>query len=114
MSDAPPDPERFDPSALTRLVGEDPALHAMLIGEFLANARECLDGLLASHTSDSPDEWRRAAHAFKGICYNLGAQRLGDLCRVAQDRFQAEMQEKSHLLEKIRAEMDYLENLLAA
>jgi HPt (histidine-containing phosphotransfer) domain-containing protein len=60
----------------------------------------------------------KRAHAFKGLCLNLGAARLGNLCKKAQDCGTAKPEEKQKLLRSIQTEFEnvkrYLEKYMDA
>lgn len=49
------------------------------------------------------DEWKSAAHRFKGASANLGAHRLSELCFAAETGFMDEEKRKHELLRAIRA-----------
>ena len=49
--------------------------------------------------------WQKAAHALKGIAYNLGAIALGNLSKDAQEKYDMSHQDKHDLLKKIEIEL---------
>lgn len=100
-----------DLSNLHDLTGGDAGVELELFKVFLEEAAANYDGLSASLSK--PEDWRRYAHALKGISRNLGAARLGDLCYEAQQGFQAEQNEKTRILANIEAEFLAVKGFLA-
>jgi len=86
-------------------------MEAELFQLFLSSSEECLTGLRAALADGNEKAWREHAHAFKGISFNLGAGPLGEICKKAQDEFQASGDAKKAMLADIEAE---LENVKAA
>jgi HPt (histidine-containing phosphotransfer) domain-containing protein len=68
--------------------------------------------LQVSCSGSAADRWRRQAHAFKGIALNLGAERLGALCRKAQEMPEAPESVKAGMLTNIRAEYERVKEYL--
>lgn len=95
-------PVNFD--NLRSITGGDVDVESVLFASFLASARLCVEGLRASGVSGDEEMWRQKAHAFKGICLNLGADTLGGLCEQAQTDWRATGEERRALLALIEAE----------
>lgn len=57
---------------------------------FAAESRRKIDGLQAALASASREEMTALTHALKGSGYNVGAVRLGDLCREHEARLRAD------------------------
>jgi len=95
-----------DPVDLTNLhemTDNDKVLEEALFQEFFIAADETIKTLEANCVEDANEPWRSAAHALKGVAYNLGAIALGDLCKKAQDGYAAGIAEKRELLQAIQA-----------
>ena len=58
-----------------------------LFGIFIPQADISLKALDDNAVGGSCEEWRKAAHKFKGACANLGAHKLAELCKDAEKRF---------------------------
>ena len=84
-----------------------------LFDEFLSSSHQMVQ-TLKHHIVDQGDneEWRSSAHALKGISYNLGAEKLGDLCKQAQESCDAEAKSKIELLDQIKSEYDRVVDFL--
>jgi HPt (histidine-containing phosphotransfer) domain-containing protein len=57
-------------------------------------------------------EWRQQAHAFKGVCMNLGANPLSELCARAQMDWRAPEEDKRAMLQSIENEMVNVRRIL--
>lgn len=95
-----------DLANLRTITGGDPSVERELFTIFIESAAECLSALQANTGPAGSDEWRRQAHAFKGISHALGATHLGDLCRAAQHCDPQNLDEKARLANAITAEHD--------
>ena len=103
-----------DLANLRDMIGNDKELESELFEEYRSSSESILDELDNYCQQESDNEsWKKAAHALKGIAYNLGANKLGELCKEAQDAYTLPANEKKMLLEKIQSEnksvLDYLE-----
>lgn len=68
---------------------------------------------LATHLDNRDQEnWRKAAHKIKGSAANLGAHQLSHICKTAEESFESSDEEKTSLLNRIRAEHDIVQNFL--
>lgn len=102
----------LDIGHLRNLVGDDPQLRHMLLEEFFSSARQALAQLENNVGAQNRSAWREAAHGFKGICYNLGALQLGQLCHIAQLDFEEPEEVKSELYVQIESGYYDLEDML--
>lgn len=91
-------------SNLRNMTGNDAELEKELFEIFLLSAGECIENLRASCQTGSDEAWRKEAHAFKGISLNLGAEKLGELCKEAQNQATAARVEKQRMLVAIETE----------
>jgi len=100
---------------LREITGGDASMEKELFHSFLETSAECLAGLQVALRNAENNLWRQKAHALKGVSLNLGAVQLGELCREAQDKFEASASEKQQLLVAIQGEFGnvrgYLENI---
>jgi len=110
-----------DPVSLENLhemTGGDDALERELFQVFLSTSEDCLAALKASCTQGAEETWRTQAHAWKGMCLNLGAEKLGQLCATAQTSHTAPPEQRTQMLLEIAQEYalvkTYLEKILAA
>jgi HPt (histidine-containing phosphotransfer) domain-containing protein len=97
---------------LREITGGDHEIEQELFVVFLESAQVCLKGLRDSLADTDHVIWRKQAHALKGISYNLGAQLLGDLCKMAQDDSTTSQEQKTQLLTAIEGEYGLVESYL--
>lgn len=79
---------------------------------FYESSAECLAALKACLETGEGEIWRKQAHALKGIALGLGAQELGDLCKQAQDQWEASLDTKQKMLAEIRDCQENVETFL--
>ncbi len=96
--------DAVDLTNLRTITGGDASVERELFTIFLESSAECLTALQNNTHAAGSDEWKRQAHAFKGISHALGATLLGDLCRDAQHCPPENLDEKSRLAAAIGAE----------
>ncbi|WP_417513822.1 Hpt domain-containing protein [Marinobacter sp.] len=99
------DKPHLDEEALAELrdVMEDE--FEMLIQTYLGDSKERIDSLKGAVMAGDSDAFIKTAHSFKGSCINIGAPRLGELCRKAEKVGQNEsLAEAPPVLEEIDEE----------
>ena len=89
---------------LRSMTDGDVEMEQQLFKEFCGSFENGLSVLNRSCEDSAADAWRIQSHALKGISLNLGADKLGFLCKKAQDSHTASMKEKEDILEVIKAE----------
>ena len=103
---------------LREMTDGDPEMERELFAEFISSFESELAQLRANQADSASETWRRRAHALKGIAFNLGAMRLGELCKQAQETPPSNPEAKADLLTNITAEFEdvrsYLGELMAA
>ncbi|GGE58413.1 hypothetical protein GCM10011533_08700 [Streptosporangium jomthongense] len=78
------DTPHLDEEALAELQDVMEDEFGILIQTYLNDSRERIDNLKAAIREADADAFARTAHSFKGSCINIGAPRLGELCRDAE------------------------------
>jgi len=101
-------------AVLHEMTDGDLSLERKMFKAFLYSASGCLAALENSRAEGMDQAWRQGAHAFKGICLNLGAERLSQLCKDAQDQCAAPQQKKKELLKVIQHELESVRQYLEA
>lgn len=101
-----------DLTNLREMTDGDHDLEMELFEEFYRSATQCIVNMENNCTDGENEDWRAAAHALKGTAYNLGAEPLGGLCKVAQEKFAASGAEKQEMLSGIKAEYAEVEKYL--
>lgn len=96
MADKP-----VDLTNLRDLIDGDAEMEQMLLEEFLSSSKESMDELAANQHDGEHETWRKAAHALKGLAYNLGAEPLGVLSSKAQNEYAATESVKHTLYEEL-------------
>jgi PAS domain S-box-containing protein len=71
----------WNPSALSELVGDNPAMHRRLLERFLQSASERVPALDAAIAAGEFKEAGGLAHALKSAARSVGALSLGELCQ---------------------------------
>jgi HPt (histidine-containing phosphotransfer) domain-containing protein len=89
---------------LREITGGDAVLEAELFRSFLESSDQCIKELRTALAAGNDDDWRKQAHAFKGVCLNLGADPLGNLCKKAQEDYRALPDEKQEMMTAIENE----------
>jgi HPt (histidine-containing phosphotransfer) domain-containing protein len=97
-------PAPVDLTNLREMTDGDEETEKMLFEEFFLSAEECILTLKNNCTDGANETWRAGAHALKGTAINLGAFRLSDLCKKAQEDHAAALSEKQTLLREILGE----------
>lgn len=87
---------------LHSITGGDVGLETELFASFTKCADDCILKLSLAADDQDQAKWRENAHALKGLCYNMGAEVLGQLCREAQDSYQISKEQKSLVLGQIK------------
>ena len=77
-----------------------------LFKEFFSSFEAGIAALQASCSDKAAETWRTQSHALKGIALNLGAMKLGDLCKKGQDEPHAAQEAKGELLKNILDEYE--------
>lgn len=90
-----------DLTNLIEMIGDDIDMQRELFSEFISSFENGLKMLEANSSQDNKEIWRTQAHAMKGISFNLGAEKLGELCKQAQESKEALAEEKAEMLNAI-------------
>ena len=98
---------------LHAITGGDEEVEAALFASFLEDTGACLESMRVAYSAGDEVLWRQQAHALKGACINLGAQKLGDLCCRAQMSWQASSDDKYAILQEIEGEFQRVRDVLA-
>lgn len=101
-----------DLSRLNEFTEGDKETEQMVINLFLDTAYESFDLLKNAQIQNSEEEWKKAAHGFKGASGNLGAMALHQLCAQAEYQGHISSEEKSAVLSTLYAEFSKVENYL--
>lgn len=104
-------PVNFD--NLRDITGGDTEQEASLFASFLTTAHHCMENLRAAFAAADEVGWRHQAHAFKGVCMNMGAGHLSELCGQAQMDWRASTEEKSITLQNIENEYTRVQKAVA-
>ena len=80
MNDRP----HLDEEALAELQDVMEDEFDILISTYLKDSRDRIESLRAALAEEDSVSFTRAAHSFKGSCFNIGAPRLGALCQEAE------------------------------
>lgn len=74
----------WDATTLTRMVGDNPAMHRRLLGKFLVNAQEQVAAILSAAAAGDAATAGNVAHALKSAARTVGAMQLGELCQAME------------------------------
>lgn len=104
-----------DLTNLREITDGDAEMEAELFAEFIKTSEDYVNQLGDLLDDSKSEDWRTVAHAFKGLSLNLGAAKLGELCKIAQENNTSSSAEKTKMLDAIKKEYaavnGYLENL---
>lgn len=106
--DAPVDMEQ-----LRLFTNGDPEEEKELANLFLEQSHGMIKILENSLSMDKKEEWKSAAHRFKGSSGNLGAMQLHALCKRAEAHFEDSEVQKQEMLAAIKAETNRVEVFFA-
>lgn len=97
-------PEPVDLKNLRSMTDGDADMEKVLFDEFFSCFDNAIVNMQDCCREDKAENWRRDAHALKGISMNLGAMHLGELCKKAQDGYTAGLDSKNEMLQNIKDE----------
>ena len=105
ITGAPTDEAAFDQGALDNLtqMSADGGLAARALSLFEQHSKEAATRLAKAVQAGEPKEIASAAHALKGMSFNVGARRLGEAC-AAVERAAHEGEEVKSLMKALRRE----------
>lgn len=101
----------IDMEHLSMFTDGDPEEEKELFDLFLEQAELSVSDL-ASTLSATPEEWRQAAHRFKGSAANLGASVLASLCKKAEEECESTVIDKESPLNSISGELDHIRQFI--
>ena len=93
-----------DLTNLRSMTDGDAEMERLLFQEFYSAFENGIQRLEVSFTDAQAETWRKESHALKGVALNLGAAKLGQLCKNGQDSYMAPGAEKQDLLQDIKGE----------
>ncbi len=106
----------IDLTNLREITNGDTEIEKELFEDFIQSFEEKTAILEVNCAGGENEIWRTNAHAIKGISLNLGAHKLSELCKTAQDSFCEDETTKQELLSKIKTLYSlvkkYLEDIL--
>jgi len=77
---APGELAMWDPTTLTQMIGENPAVQARLLSRYLELTRSQLATIAAASATSDTKTMSTEAHKLKSASRSIGAIRLGELC----------------------------------
>lgn len=95
----------LDTTHLQSLIGDDPRTYEELYRLYLTQAQDIILKLKINHDDENAEKWRELAHKLKGASANLGAFKMAALCKYAEERHIASIDEKSNLFIEIVEEL---------
>jgi HPt (histidine-containing phosphotransfer) domain-containing protein len=101
-----------DLTNLHEMTDNDSVMEKELFKEFISSFDSAIEIMRKSCDESSSETWRSQAHALKGTSVNLGANRLADLCKKAQEQYESTTENKNNLLNDIEAEYKLVREFL--
>lgn len=89
---------------LRSMTDGDVELEKELFVEFFSSFEKGISTIKNSFDTNGISAWRSEVHSLKGIALNLGAEKLGEICKNAQDESNAGAEEKQKIFENIEVE----------
>lgn len=99
---------------LRSMTDGDADMEKVLFEEFFSCFDSAIVNMQGSCSADKAENWRKDAHALKGISMNLGAMQLGELCKIAQDEYTAGSESKDEMLKNIKAEYEAVRQFIGS
>lgn len=103
-----------DLANLRSMTEGDAEMEKELFEQFNISFQSGISSLEESMQKNNTEAWRREAHALKGIALNLGAEKLGELCKAAQEQFADSVAVKTASLNNIKIAYHDVEHFLAS
>jgi two-component system sensor histidine kinase/response regulator len=75
----------YDRLSMANRLGDDEAIHKMVLDIFLQDLPDQIDALRAALTTGEADPVRRAAHAIKGAAANVSAEDLRTVAAAMEE-----------------------------
>jgi HPt (histidine-containing phosphotransfer) domain-containing protein len=97
---------------LRSMTDGDVEMEKILFEEFFSCFDSAIINMQDSCCEDKSENWRKDAHALKGISMNLGAMQLGELCKKAQDEHTADAASKNEMLKNIKVEYEVVRDFI--
>ena len=100
---------RMNPVDLTNLremTEGDVEMEKELFEEFFSSSEKCIASMRQGCIDGESPDFRAHAHALKGTSVNMGAAKLSELCKEAQEKSDVPKAEKENLLENIQSEYE--------
>lgn len=101
-----------DLTNLRSMTDGDKEMERALFEEFFTSFETGIASLQANMGEAAAEAWRKETHALKGVALNLGALKLGELCKKAQEESHANAETKGGLLKTIRVEYEQVQEFL--
>ena len=86
---APPSAAAVNPDALKEIVGDDPAVVAEFLSDFVITARAAVAELQAAYAKRGDQDVGAVAHKLKSSARTVGADTLADLCLALEQEGKA-------------------------
>lgn len=102
--------EPVDLTNLRSMTDGDKEMEKALFEEFFSSFKVGMATLQAN--TENAEAWRKEAHALKGVALNLGAMKLGELCKNGQDEPNADAAAKAELVKAIQVEYERVQQFL--
>jgi len=102
----------FDREGLLRRMGNDRAAIAAVLNDAVPSVSRKLANLEQAIAHGDTDQARRAAHALKGVAFNLGFNRLGIHAREIERAAESNPEDLPLMFSELRAHWTYLQRIL--
>ncbi len=102
----------IDMDHLNMFTDGDPNEEKQLLDLFFDQVQISLQALKESCVNDNKEDWKKAAHKFKGSAANLGATSLCKSCENAEKHYNADLDARKIMLVEINAKVIELKNFL--
>ena len=80
----------WDPHTLTRLIGNNPAMHQRLLQKFMTSARQQYSQIEAAMAEGDLLTLKQVAHTLKSAARSVGALALGEICQSIEEAGRAQ------------------------
>ena len=101
-----------DLTDLREMTEGDVEMEQELFAEFFSSSEECISAMETGCLDGENETFRANAHALKGTAINLGAAKLSQLCKDAQENSSVSASDKKSMLDNIKQEYSEVKKFL--
>jgi len=98
------DKSLIDLTNIKSVTGGDLEIEKLLLEEFINSSNKIIDDLKSNHENDNLKDLKVAAHSLRGICMNINAMTVVDLCTTIENDESESKEGREGIINKILEE----------